>query len=118
MLVVEPDELIRQLLCAWLTEAGYAVEAQAPSGQIRRAKPDLVILNVPRAKGFQAAVDSLSERYSGPILAISAQFRRGLGASAAVARRLGVRRVLPKPFTREELLQAVTDSLDMGDAPR
>lgn len=110
MLVIEPDELIRRLLCEWLAEAGYAVEGHSSSGQRSAVAPDLVILNVPRATGFQVA-ESLGERNSAPVLAISARFRRGLGSSAATAKRLGVRHVLPKPFSREELLEAVAQSL-------
>lgn len=110
MLVIEPDELIRRLLCEWLAEAGYVVEAHSSSGQRSAVAHDLVILNVPRVSGFQVA-ESLGERNSAPVLAISARFRRGLGSSAATARRLGVHRVLPKPFTREELLEAVAESL-------
>ena len=110
MLVIEPDVLIRQLLCEWLAEAGYAVEVQSPSGQRSAVAPDLVILDVPRVAGFQGA-ESLGEGNTAPVLAISARFRRGLGSSAATARRLGVHRVLPKPFTREELLEAVAESL-------
>jgi len=43
---------------------------------------------------------------------ISARFRRGLEASASASWQLGVRKVLPKPFTRRELLAAVRESLE------
>jgi CheY-like chemotaxis protein len=42
---------------------------------------------------------------------LSGRFRRGLARSAEAARRLGVEMVLPKPFTREELLSAVDEAL-------
>jgi hypothetical protein len=48
---------------------------------------------------------------SAPILAVSARFRRGLGVSKDAARRLRVRKLLPKPFTRTELLAAVRECL-------
>src|SRR5258708_36691531 len=55
----------------------------------------------------------LSGKYAAPILIIvSGRFRRGLARSAEPAHRLGVRRVLPKPFTRKELLSAVHELLD------
>jgi hypothetical protein len=38
--------------------------------------------------------------------------RRGTGSSISVARQLGVRNVLPKPFTHGELLSAVSESID------
>ena len=112
VVVVEPDDLIRQLLCLWLAEAGYAVELHTSLEQELEVTPDLVILNVPSSTSLEAALASLSQRFSAPIVAISARFRRGLGASAAAAKRLGVQRVLPKPFTREELLEAVAYSLE------
>jgi len=111
VLVVETDDLSRQLLCLWLGEAGYAVEALSSLAQDSQVHPDLVVLNVPRSSTLQAALESLSGRYSVPVVAISPRFRRGLGASAAAAGRLGVRRLLPKPFSREELLRAVAESL-------
>jgi len=45
-------------------------------------------------------------------LLLSARFRQGMGSSSSVARQLGVRNVLPKPFTRDELLSAVGESLE------
>jgi hypothetical protein len=35
-----------------------------------------------------------------------------MGSSISVARQLGVRNVVPKPFTRGELLSAVGESID------
>jgi DNA-binding response OmpR family regulator len=47
--------------------------------------------------------------YAAPVLVVSARFRRG--ASTGVAQALGVSQVLPKPFTREELLSAVREAI-------
>ena len=104
--VVETDDLIRELLVRWLGEAGHAVHAcaagdPAPEGRVR-----LVIANVASPRRVGPLVTSL-RAYQAPILIVSARFRRGLGASAAAARQLGVEGVLPKPFTRSELLAAV-----------
>jgi len=56
-------------------------------------------------------IAALRAVYAAPILLLSARFRRGLGSSADAALRLGVQKVLPKPFTRSELLAAVSDSI-------
>jgi DNA-binding response OmpR family regulator len=56
-------------------------------------------------------IRSLRVQHAAPILLLSARFTRGLGASVEAAQRLGVRKVLPKPFTREELLVAVGESV-------
>ena len=106
ILVVETDDLIRGLLARWLGEAGHTVHAgavgdPAPEGGVR-----LVIADVANPRRAGSLVASL-RTYQAPILIVSARFRRGLGPSAAAARQLGVEGVLPKPFTRAELLAAV-----------
>ena len=67
---------------------------------------------MPSPRGAQALIESLTAVYAAPILVLSGRFRRGLAGSAEAARRLGVKKVLPKPFTRKELLSAVTASLE------
>jgi DNA-binding response OmpR family regulator len=106
ILVVEPDELILGLLERWLGEAGYAVVV----GDGR--DPHLVIIDVPDPLGAERVIESVRRTHDSPILLLSARFRRGTGSSASVAHQLGVSRVLPKPFTRAELLSAVSESID------
>lgn len=110
ILVVETDDLIRELLERWLGEAGYAVVAagdQPPEGSAR-----LVIADVPTPRGAGARIASLQAAYQAPLLILSARFRRSRGASAAAAQQLGVQGVLPKPFTRAELLAAVSEMIE------
>ncbi len=116
ILIVETDDLIRGLLERWLGEAGYVVVASssvtAARDDAREKAPRLVIANISRPRGAEALIRSLQATYPAPILVISARFRRGLEVSASAARQLGVRKVLPKPFTRRELLTAVRESLE------
>ena len=106
ILIREDDDLIRDLLERWLGEAGYAVAETAIE------TPRLVIADVPTPSVAQPLIESLRAVYAAPILVLSARFRRGLGGSAEAARRLGVKKVLPKPFTRRELLAAVAEALE------
>jgi DNA-binding response OmpR family regulator len=115
ILVVEPDDQILGLLERWLGEAGYAVvvenslrphQAAADGGA-----PHLVIIDVPEPLGAEKIIESVRQVHAGAILLLSARFRQGMGSSSSVARQLGVRNVLPKPFTRDELLSAVAESL-------
>ena len=106
VVVLEEDPLIRPLLERWLGEAGYLV---APAGH--EGRPALVIADVSDPQSGEAFIRSLRE-YAAPILVLSARFRRGLAGSAETASRLGVKKVLPKPFTRKEFLSAVRESLE------
>ena len=105
--ILEKDPLIRPLLERWLGEAGYEVTTPAAG----TAKLALVIADVPDPQAAERLIQSLQE-YAVPILLLSGRFRRGLASSVEAARRLGVNKVLPKPFTRRELLAAVHEVLE------
>jgi DNA-binding response OmpR family regulator len=115
ILVVEPDNQILGLLERWLGEAGYAVVVETslrpPQAGGSGRDPHLVIIDVPEPLGAEKIIESVRQVHAGEILVLSARFRQGMGSSGAVARQLGVRNVLPKPFTRDELLSAVGESL-------
>ena len=108
VVILEEDPLIRPLLERWLAEAGYLLEPPTGGGP---AKVALVVADVPDPQSAKERIRSLRE-YAAPILLLSARFRRGLAGSAGAARQLGVKKVLPKPFTRGELLSAVREALE------
>ena len=107
IVIVEPDDLIRELLERWLGEAGYDVMLSAKDHSLPMVMTQLVIADISDPGSSGATIDALQAAYSAPILVVSARFRRGLGGSSDAAQRLHVGKVLPKPFTREELLAAV-----------
>jgi CheY-like chemotaxis protein len=80
------------------------------------ASPRLVIADISGPERAVKIVKALRSMYAAPIVALSARFRRGLGGSVDAAQQLGVRNVLPKPFTREELLSAVEQAIGAPDA--
>lgn len=108
VLIQEDDDLIRELVERWLVEAGYKVG----TAEAEAEPPSLVIVDLPSPRGAQARIQALQAVYAAPILVLSGRFRRGLDGSTEAARRLGVKRVLPKPFTRGELLAAVRDAME------
>jgi CheY-like chemotaxis protein len=116
IVVFETDDLVRGLLHEWLRDAGYVVIAGTLSDFLGSEgpamQPQLIVIDVPDPAHGDSIVETLKRVYAGPILALSGRFRRGLGASAGVAERFGVQRVLSKPFTREELLDAVSHAIE------
>ena len=112
IVIVEPDDLIGDLLERWLGEAGYGVVRPAKNHDDPMVIPQLVIADISDPGSASATIVALQAAYSAPILALSARFRRGLGGSSEAAHRLQVGKVLPKPFTREELLSAVREAMD------
>lgn len=105
LLIIETDDLIRELLVRWLTEAGYLVAPDDSQPGVLA----LVIADVPNPAKPDAALRRA--RRGAPILAISGRLRRDPAASENAARQLGVAKVLPKPFTCEEFLAAVEQCL-------
>jgi CheY-like chemotaxis protein len=113
IVIIEEDDLMRGLLTEWLTGAGYAVREQrldeAPAGD--RADLVIVDLYMPRQTGAEV-VRAVQQAHPGtPIIAVSAQFRPGLDSSWWAARALGVRQLMAKPCTREDLLRAVNTAI-------
>ena len=111
IVIVEPDDLIRELLGRWLSEAGYGIMWPSKDHTPAVVKPQLVIADISNPSVAHATIGTLRAAYAAPILALSARFRRGLGGSSEAAQRLEVGKVLPKPFTRKELLAAVHDAM-------
>ena len=118
ILVVEPNDLILGLLERWLGDADYEVSVATSLTRLKGAgesPPHLVIIDAPTDRAAQKMISSIREVFSSPILLLSGTIRRGTSSSDYAARQLGVQRILPKPFTREELLSAVRKSIDTVD---
>ena len=109
IVIVEPDELIRELVERWLVEAGYQAVPVAKNHVLPMVMPRLVITDISEPGSAGNTIEALQVAYAAPILALSARFRRGLGGSSEPAQRLHVAKVLPKPFTRQQLLSAVRE---------
>lgn len=110
--LLESDDLIRALVEQWLGEVGYAIKRVTIDELKCGSGIELIIANVPSPRGAALLIRTLQAEHKAPLLLISARFQRGRGSSLQVAEQLGVAAVLPKPFTRDELLTAVARAAD------
>jgi CheY-like chemotaxis protein len=114
VLVVDDDEVIRQLIAVNLTLEGFevqtALDGQDCLDRVREVNPDVVTLDVmmPRLDGWETATKLRSDEHTRHIklLLITARAqaedkRRGLS--------IGVDAYLTKPFDPAELIQIVRD---------
>jgi DNA-binding response OmpR family regulator len=117
ILVIDDTEDIRNLVATVLTNYGFTVR-EAPNGQrgvqmIAEEKPDLVIcdVNMPAMSGYEtlAAVRESSQTATIPFILMTGMdsrdgFRRGMVC--------GADDYLVKPFTADELIEAVMSRLE------
>jgi CheY-like chemotaxis protein len=123
LLVIEDDDLLREIIAVTLRHAGHSV-AEAVEGrqgcELFHAQPaDLVLtdLIMPGQEGIETIMQLRQTQPDLPIIAMSG------GATHArfyleIAAKLGARRILAKPFTAEDLLRSVHDLLATLPSPQ
>jgi DNA-binding response OmpR family regulator len=109
----ESDDLMYGLLCEWLGGAGHVVGGSTAGHDLQTPTADLVIVSVSGPKReIDLKMYCVRTVHPGiPIVALSSQARQGLSSDGALARELGVARVMAKPLARSELVAAVDDIL-------
>ena len=102
---------MQALLVEWLSADGYSVRAAASREPAAPDKADLIIVDVymPRREGAKRLCEVKAAHPQVPLIAISGQFRAGLAGACGTADTLGVRQVIAKPFSQNDLLAAVHD---------
>ena len=111
VLVVEDDPRVAELACDILREAGalviHAADADEALEKLRTKRFDLVFsdITMPGRSGIELAEDIRREWPETPILLTSGY--AGPNAAAMAAQR----RVLAKPYSREDLTRALADEL-------
>lgn len=117
ILLVDDDDLSRGAVHKMLERAGYGVQSTANGSEaIARYKTDradLVItdLIMPETDGLEIIQELRKMDTEVRILAISGGGRVDAEEYLSVARKFGAIEVLPKPFTGQELKQAVERAL-------
>jgi CheY-like chemotaxis protein len=112
ILVVDADPALLGLLEEWLGEQGCLVVAEG--GDPQHDGFDLAVVDIPfpRQGGTNVLKRIASEHPGTPVFALSSSFFARIESCGAVARTLGVARVLPKPLARDALVAAVRKLLD------
>ena len=118
VLVVDDDEQLRGVVKLILLDSGYAVLEAANGGEVSalydQHHPDLVItdLLMPDKEGLEVIMELNRSDHHARIIAMSGGGRINAESYLLLANKLGVRRTLTKPFTPDQLLEAVR--LELG----
>jgi CheY-like chemotaxis protein len=117
VLIIDDDEQVRALLHEILDRAGYEV-TEAANGleglNLYRAGPvDLVItdLLMPEKEGVETIVELRREFPDARIIAMSGGGRNAGRDYLSIAAQLGAGATMAKPFSRQEVLNAIRDVL-------
>jgi len=114
ILLIDDDHAIRSVLDAMLGQLGHTVVAVGDGREgeaaARREAFDLVItdLIMPEKEGIETIQDLLKRQPKLRIIAMSGGGRGNANDYLPLAKLLGARRTLAKPFTLEELTATVT----------
>ena len=117
ILIIDDDASVRDSLRRTLHKEGYTIleasEGKAGLKQLERSLADLILLDMfmPDKDGLET-IGELRRTHPGiRIIAMSGGGFKGTVDVLHVATKLGARRTLAKPFTREQLLEAVETEL-------
>ncbi|HEX5476732.1 MAG TPA: response regulator [Burkholderiales bacterium] len=115
ILVIDDDDVMRELVADWLQSAGYRVRTAADCAagveQVKRQVPDAIVSDMfmPGPCGI-AAIEALKRCHPQVgLIALSGHFNSGQGLSAEAAEKAGAARAIAKPCKRSELLRAVAE---------
>jgi CheY-like chemotaxis protein len=117
ILVIDDEALLTRSLSVILTKAGHTV-VSADNGKaglevFAREKPDLVITDIimPVMEGIEAIQELRAKDPTLPIIAVSGGGRTKNLEFLRIAEKLGANAALGKPFSKEQLLEAVRKCL-------
>jgi len=115
----EPTHL--DLVATILERAGHQVVAVTSGrdclGQLSLGPVDLVISDIfmPGMDGFQLVAEISKRGLEVPVIGMTGGMRGHFEPFSDIMSRLGARLILAKPFSGEQLLQAVNQSLALSD---
>jgi CheY-like chemotaxis protein len=116
ILIIDDDDLLRNVLAKTLTHAGHSVVEAADGAQgmdvFHAASVDLVItdLVMPVQEGVETIIALKQERPDLPVIAMSGGVSNAM-LYLEIASKVGANKILPKPFTPKELNDAIAEVL-------
>ncbi len=117
ILVIDDEAELRIMLRQMLEHAGHEV-SEADNGAVgieiyQRDTPDLIITDIimPEKEGVETIIELRRADPALPIIAISGGGRLDATDFLSMAKKLGARHTLTKPFRRDQLLKAVSECL-------
>lgn len=118
ILLIDDDEQVRIILKRVLTEVGHSV-IEAGNGELALKtlkncpQVELVItdLFMPEKDGFETIFELCRDYAKLPIIAISGHTRLKINSFLFMAEQFGARKTLKKPFSKQEIIDAVDQVL-------
>lgn len=117
ILVVDDDEPFRLMLEKTLTRAGYEVESVSNGRsaiEVQRQRPAALVITdivMPEKEGIETIMELRRLDPQVRIIAMSGGGWSRSGLNLEVAKKLGARAALEKPFAQQKLLDAVAEAL-------
>jgi CheY-like chemotaxis protein len=117
ILVIDDEDLIREVVKEMLEAEGYVVSMAANGKEglrlYQKELPDLIITDIfmPEMEGLETIRELQRDSPEVKIIAISGGGEKGMLSFLTYAKRFGALRTLEKPFAREELLTTVRELL-------
>jgi len=117
ILVIDDEDLIRELVKEMLEAEGYVVYTAANGKDgvrlYRKELPDLIITDIfmPEMEGLETIQELQRVSPNVKIIAISGGGEKGMLSFLSYAKRFGALRALEKPFSRQELITTVGELL-------
>jgi DNA-binding response OmpR family regulator len=117
ILLVDDDDSVRGMLCKTLTHFGHnVIEARDGREGLRlfgETGPDLVITDIvmPEKEGLGFLMDLRKKDLSVKVIAMSGGGRNSAKDYLHTATLLGAAKVMAKPFSYQELLNAISEVL-------
>ncbi len=117
ILIIDDEDELRSMLRRMLEQAGYEVTEAVNGAEgiklYERDRPDLIITDIimPEKEGVETIIALRQADPNLPIIAISGGGRLEATDFLTMAKKLGARHTLSKPFRRDQLLEAVCECL-------